>query len=214
MCFSPMAQAASHSQREWILIGAAECCAAQGYEATTVADICAAAGVSAEDFDQSFAGKAEAVGEAMDSFVREGLSRTSDATVADKAWPEALRDGTARLLALLAERPAFARLALVEAPVAGGRAAILHDSARAAMVDFIGMGCHRSASAVPGCAARGAFASAETLVAGKLLAGEAKRLPELAPDIVYVLAVPYLGRAEARRLADPPGGRGHLRAVA
>lgn len=52
------------------------------------------------------------------------------------------------------------------------------------------------------------------LVVGRILEGEAKRLSELVPDVVYMLAVPHLGVDEARRLARRPTARRHLRAVA
>jgi AcrR family transcriptional regulator len=67
-----MQSSTAHSEREWILIGMAESCAAKGFEETTVADICAAAGVSAESFGQVFADKGECLGAAGDGVVRGG----------------------------------------------------------------------------------------------------------------------------------------------
>ena len=67
--------------------------------------------------------------------------------------------------------------------------------------------------AIPSSAGRAAIAGAESLIVGQILAGNAERLPELLPDIVYITTVPYLGQEEALRqsreaekLLEPPGG--------
>jgi AcrR family transcriptional regulator len=191
----------------------AECCAAKGYEATTVADICAAAGVAPESFERTFADRAECLGAAMESVVEEAWRALQEAGPPEKPWTAKLRDGVALLLELLAERPAFAHVALVEAPLAGGRAQALYESARAALLEFLERGRKDAGAGIPASAARGALAGAEALVARQVLAGDAERLPELAPGVLYMLAVPFLGIGEAQRLAGVAVPR-HLRAVA
>ena len=203
----------AHSEREWILIGMAECCARQGYEATSVTDICAAAGVSQPAFDQAFADRRECVGAVMEAFVEEAWQRLDGVRSPGKAWEEELRDGVGALVGLVAERPAFARAALIEAPIAGGRAGALHASCMAAMLTQIERG-QQHGDGVPASAARGALAGAEALVVAKLLAGEAERLRELTPEITYLLTVPYLGRDAALRVAGSLRRGRHLRAVA
>jgi AcrR family transcriptional regulator len=206
----------AHSEREWILIGMAECCATRGYEATTVADVCSAAGVSPGSFEEVFADKAECVGAAMESLVEEAWRRLDEVNGPGKQWAAALRDGVSVLLAFLSERPAFAHMALLEAPAAEGRAGALYRSGKAALLAFLERGRQQSGAAehVPETAARGALAGAETLVVGELLAGRAERLSMLAADIAYLLAVPYLGQEEAARLSAAPNARPRLRAVA
>jgi hypothetical protein len=49
---------------------------------------------------------------------------------------------------------------------------------------------------------------------GRVTAGRAARLDEAAADVVYMLAVPFLGAGEAARLAAGAARRRHLRAVA
>ncbi len=53
--------------------------------------------------------------------------------------------------------------------------------------------------AIPSSASRGALAAAESLIVGQILAGNTERLPELLPDIVYIVTIPYLGQDEALR---------------
>ena len=192
----------------------AECCAAKGYEQATIADVCAAAGVSAESFDRIFATKSECLGAAMEAAV-EGAWRVLDGVHSpDAPWGVALRAGCVALLGFFAEHPAFAHVALFEAPMAGGQAGALAASCRAALLDYLDQGREQTGLEISALAARGALAGVETLIAGRLLAGEAERLPELAPDVVYMLAVPFLGAGEALRLAQGSDGRGRLRAVA
>jgi len=204
----------SHPEREWILIGMAECCARQGLELTTAEAVCAAAGVEREAFEQEFGELDACLDAAMESIVEEGWRRLDEAGVAAEPWPEAVRDGAAILLGLLAERPALAHLALVEAPAADGRAQALHDSSRAALLEFLERGAEQAEPVVPASAARGALAGAGALVERTVLAGEAARLPELVPEVVYMLAVPFTGIEEARHLERVPARRRHLRAVA
>ena len=46
-----------------------------------------------------------------------------------------------------------------------------------------------------------------SLVGQRLLGGEDAALAELAPEITELILLPYLGMAEARAWAAPPGGR-------
>jgi AcrR family transcriptional regulator len=204
----------AHSEREWILIGMAECCAAKGYEATTVADVCDAAGVSRRSFGRVFADKDECLGATMESIVRLAWRALDVVNSSGKPWADALRDGAAVLLRAFAEHPAFAHVALLEAPLAGGQAEALHGSARASLLDFLDRGRGQAGTEIPASAARGALAGAEALLAARLRGGKAGQLGELAPDIAYMLAVPFLGVGEASRLARGAARRRHLRAVA
>jgi AcrR family transcriptional regulator len=204
----------AHSEHEWILIGIAECCATKGYDATTVEDVCTTAGVSRQAFERAFTDKSECLGMAMELVVEEAWQALADVASPRKPWSVALRDGVAALLRVLAERPAFAHVALVEAPVSGGRAEVLAESSRAALLDFLERGRDPAKAGIPDSAARGALAGAEGLMVREVLAGRASQLPAQAPSIVYMLAAPFLGVGESGRLASGAAQRGHLRAVA
>lgn len=201
-------------EREWVLLGMAESCAENGYEVTNVADVCAAAGVSEALFVELFDGKEECLGSAVEWLIELAWRRLEEDAPAGTPWAERLCAGVESLLEVLAERPAFARLALIEAPTAGGRAAILCESARAGLLGFIEAGPRHTGAEIPGSAGRAALAGVEALVIRRVLQGNAESLAELAREIVFMLAVPYLGRDEASRLGTKPGRRGHLRAVA
>jgi hypothetical protein len=55
----------------------------------------------------------------------------------------------------------------------------------------------------PRLAPSAALGAAEAVLRRELLAGRPERLPALLPDFVYAATVPFLGRAEALRLAEP-----------
>lgn len=205
---------AAHPQREWILIGIAECCAARGLEATTVEDVCAAAGVSREAFEREFGDLDECLGAAMESAVDAAWAALEGVRSAERPWGAVLRDGAAVLLRLASERPALAHIALLEAPHAGGRAGALAQSSRAALLEFLERGHELAEAEAPASAARAALAGVETLLAGQVRAGRAAQLNKTNADVVYMLAVPFLGAGEAARLAAGAARRRHLRAVA
>lgn len=127
-----------------------------------------------------------------------------------------MRDGTAALLGFLAEHPALAWTALIEAPAAGGRAVELYAEAKAAALAFLERGRDEKAEqrGIPASAPRAALGAAEGLVVGQMLAGESKRLGEQVDEIAYMLIVPCLGRSEALREAGRQGAFRHLRVVA
>jgi AcrR family transcriptional regulator len=207
---------AAHSEREWILIGMAESCAARGYERTSVDDVCAAAGVERGSFDELFADKADCLAAATEMALSEMRERIAAVGFPKKPWAAAVRDGAAALLGFLAERPALAWMALVEAPAAGGRAAELYAEGRAAARSFLERGRDETAEqrGIPASAGRAALAGAEGLIVGRILAGETRRLGEHAMDVAYMLIVPYRGRSEALREAGRQTAFRHLRAVA
>jgi AcrR family transcriptional regulator len=206
----------TYSEREWILIGMAESCASRGYEATTVSDICALAGVSEASFEALFSGKEDCLVAALRSVLEEGHKRIADVHSPQRPWAAVVRDGVRALLELLAERPAFARLTLLDAPAAGGPASAQYAAAKAALLSYVERGRENAIEAdIPAGAGRATLAGAEALVVGKILTGKGKLLAELAPEVAYLLTVPYLGQEEALRQAvDRSSPRSGLRAVA
>lgn len=209
-----MAPITAHSDRTWILVGMAERCATQGFEATTADDVCAAAGVPRDSFDRLFADKDGCLAATAESAVEQARGAVAEAVSPQRTWAANLRDGATALLGFLAGRPALAHVLLIEAPVAGGRAAALAESGRAELLGPLERGREHATDEIPASAARGALSGAEGIVVRRVLAGEADTLAGIAPDVVYMLAVPFLGIGEAQRLAAGATRRRHLRAVA
>ena len=205
----------AHSQRERILVAIAESCSTRGYNATTIADICEPAGVSRATFYELFKDKEDCFHAAMEVSLADAMGRILAAYSPDKPWATMVRDAAAEFLDLLASRPAFARMALVEAPASGGRAFERYASGKKVLQSLLDRGRDDTveAEAIPASAGRAALAGAESLIVGQIVAGNAARLRELLPDIVYITTVSYLGQDEALRqcreaekLLPPPGG--------
>lgn len=191
----------AHSQRERILVAIADACASKGYSATTIADICEPAGVSRATFYELFKDKEDCFHAAMEVSLADAMGRVVAAYSPDKPWATNVRDAAAAFLDLLASRPAFARMALVEAPASGGRAFALYASGKRVLQSLLDRGRDDPVEeeAIPSSAGRAALAGAEALIVGQILAGNAERLRELLPDVVYITTVPYLGQDEALR---------------
>jgi AcrR family transcriptional regulator len=191
----------AHSQRERILNAMAKACASKGYGATTIADICETAGVSRATFYELFKDKEDCLQASMELSLADAMSGIVAIYSPDKPWATMVRDATASFLELLASRPEFARMALIEAPAAGGRSLDMYASGKRVLQALLdrGRGDPIEEQGIPSSAGRGALAAAESLIVGQILAGHTERLPELLPDIVYVVTIPYLGQDEALR---------------
>ena len=191
----------AHSQRERILVAMADSCAGKGYGATTIADIVEPAGVSRATFYELFKDKEECFHAAMELSLADAMGRILGVYSPDKPWATMVRDAAAAFLDLLASRPAFARMALVEAPSTGQRAFELYASGKRVLQSLLDLGRNDPVEeeAIPASAGRAALAAAESLIVGQILVGNAERLRELLPDVVYITTVPYLGQDEALR---------------
>ncbi len=190
-----------HSQRERILNSMATSCATKGYGATTIADICEPAGVSRATFYELFKDKEDCFHAAMELALAEAMGRIVAVYSPDKPWAAMVRDAAATFLELLATRPGFARMALVEAPSSGERAFELYASGKRVLQSLLERGRDDPVEeqAIPSTAGRAALSAAESLIVGQILAGNTERLGELLPDVVYITMVPYLGQEEALR---------------
>lgn len=193
----------AHSQRERLLGAMAESSAANGFGATTISDICTAAGVSRATFYELFKDKEDCFNAAMELALADAMGTMIAVYSPDKPWAMTVREGTAAFLELLASRPTFARMAMIEAPSSGERAYQLYASGKRVLQALLERGRDDplEEEAIPSSAARAALSAAESLIVGQILTGNTTRLPELLPDIVYITTVPYLGQEEALRQA-------------
>jgi AcrR family transcriptional regulator len=191
----------AHSQRERLLGAMAKSSAENGFGATTISDICTAAGVSRATFYELFKDKEDCFHSAMELSLADAMGRIVAVYSPDKPWATMVRDAAAAFLDLLASRPAFARMALVEAPSSGERAFELYASGKRVLQSLLERGRDDPVEeeAIPSTAGRAALSAAESLIVGQILAGNTERLPELLPDVVYITTVPYLGQEEALR---------------
>lgn len=190
----------AENQRERLLNGVVEAVAADGYNATTIAGITAAARISRRTFYEYFAGKEDCFLAAFEMIEAHVLDSMLAAPGAGEEWPDRVRARLAALLDVLARDAAVSRCFLVEPLAAGGEVAARYREAMQLLAGTLRPEPPPSQldMEVRDQALVGGIA---TLIVRRLNAGGAERLPELLPDLVELALAPFLGREEAKRQA-------------
>jgi AcrR family transcriptional regulator len=194
-----------HNQRERLIAGLAEAIAENGYSGTTIAHITRHAAVSRRTFYEHFNSKDECFVAAYDTVMNELRERVSAGFEEADDWPHAVRSGIGAMLSFLAAEPHLARLCMVEALVAGPVVVERYDAAIQSFVPYF-QGGREGRS--PEVLSRLSPTTEEALVGGmvslisrRIIAGKAEELEELLPDLVEFTLTPYLGSAEAAKIA-------------
>jgi AcrR family transcriptional regulator len=183
--------------------------AAKGYEATTVADVAEAAGVTPETFEATFVGKAGCFLEAYDAVIDVLVAHVSTAfeSTVGQPWSDRITAALRALVDLLASEHDIARMAMVEVTAVGEDARIRYRAALGRFTYFLEEG--RSASPqgdeLPADTARFAIGGATSMIFDEVRAGRGPELRRLLPDLVFAVLMPYLGpetaEDEMRRVA-------------
>lgn len=167
------------NQRRRIFDGFAAALAYHGYEDTKVTDIVELAGLSRATFYEHFKGKEVCFAAAYEDGA-ERLAATVEAAIqGERGWAWCVSVGLGAGLDFLAADPPFAHLLLVEALAAARPARLEHERSLVRLAEAL-----RPPAGLPG----GESIPEETLrllagglashVSGRVLAGEAERLPE------------------------------------
>jgi AcrR family transcriptional regulator len=195
----------THNQRERLIAGLAEAIAEHGYAGTTIAHITSHAAVSRRTFYEHFGSKDECFVVAYDTVMVELREHVGEAFDQEDDWPHAVKAGIAAMLSFLAAEPNLARLCMVEALVAGPVVVERYDSAIQSFVPYFQSGRDGRSDEV---LSRLSPTTEEALVGGmmslisrRIIAGKTADLEALLPDLVEFTLTPYLGSAEAAKIA-------------
>ena len=191
----------AESQRERLLNGVVEAVAAHGFNETTIGKITDAAKISRRTFYEYFASKEDcflAAYEMIDAHVRGSMLAVSAPA---EPWPEQVRARLAALLDVLSRDLAVARFFLVEPLAAGGEIAARYRDSMQLLAEAIRPQSSLSEMDVE-VRDQALMGGIATLITRRLNAGEADRLSALLPDLTELALAPYLGRDEARRVAQ------------
>jgi AcrR family transcriptional regulator len=177
-----------------------------GYQKTTVSLIGREAAVSKSDFYKHFESKDDCFVAAYDAAIeriREQVVRACESAAAQE-WSRRVRDAIAALLDLFSHEPALASIALVEGLRAGRG---VYDRYQAAVESFVAVlrdsaPQPRGEGGVPEATDEAVVGGIASLLARRILAGEAERLSELFPEILEFTLAAYLGAEEARRIVS------------
>jgi AcrR family transcriptional regulator len=192
------------SQRDRILDAIANVCAEKGYVNVTVADIVNRAGVSRSTFYELYKDKEACFLAAYDAILAKFLADLLGSVERiELTWIQGVRAGVDAIVRFLAAEPAFARMCMVDMLVAGPAAIERYDSAIRVIATYVERGRDRADAepGIPGRVASAIVAGGAAVIRDEILAGRPERIPELAPDLVYLALVPYVGRGEAMRQA-------------
>lgn len=192
----------AENQRERLLNGVVEAVAEHGFGETTIGSITKAAKISRRTFYEYFPNKEEcflAAYEMIDAHIRGAMLAAADPA---EPWPEQVRARLATLLATLDRDAAVARFYLVEPLAAGGEIAARYRDAMQLLAETIRPEPTPADIDVE-VRDQVLMGGVATLISRRLKAGGEARLAELLPDLVELVLAPYLGRDEARRIAQP-----------
>jgi AcrR family transcriptional regulator len=195
----------AHHQRERLIAGLAEAVAEKGYAAVTLTDIVGQAKVSRRVFYANFESKEQCFLAAFEVVVGHLHELVAEAIEGVEGWPRQAVAATRATLGFLASEPDLARLCLVESRGSGPAVAARFNEAVGEMAPLLRLGRaerREGERPLPASTEDSTIGSLISLVHRKVAAGEAERLGDLLPDCVELVLLPYLGPAEAARLAS------------
>jgi AcrR family transcriptional regulator len=193
----------ANNQRQRLLTSLVFTVADHGYNKTTITKVTEGAGVTTRTFYKYFDGVEAAYLAAFEAAVDSLGARLAAAYGSETEWPLQVRASLAALLEFFAASPELARLCLTEPFVAGPAISRHYQEAIGRLAPYLreGRALRAGPEPFPETTERGLLGSIGTQIGRKASAGEAEDLPGLLPDLVQFALTPYLGAAEARRVA-------------
>jgi AcrR family transcriptional regulator len=194
-------------QRRRMLAAAVDTVEEVGYARMTVAQIISRARVSRKTFYDVFADREDCFLAAFDQALNQARELVREAYEQEPGWREGIRTALARLLVLMEEEPATARLCIVEALGAGEtvlerRAETLDELA--AVIDQGRLVAPAAREPAP-VTAEGVVGAVLAVLHARLLEDGREPLTNLLGSLMSMIVLPYLGaRAAGRELSRPP----------
>jgi AcrR family transcriptional regulator len=189
----------TESQRRRILQAMIEVVSEKGYPDTRIVDVIALAGVSRKTFYELFHSKEDCFLATYDVLLGNLLGDTARgfASKPDAPWAERAAAGLGELLKHLAEHPDEARFAIVEVLAAGPRALARRDAALRQFTNFLDAGRQETSVELPEITSLSLAGGINELLYSEILGGAASRLPDRLPDLMFWVALPFLGPERA-----------------
>lgn len=179
------------NQRARIFSGFAAALAYHGYEDTKVTDIVELAGVSRATFYERFESKEICFDAAYEDGVERLVAAVAEAVRGERGWANQLSAGLRTGLAFLAADSALAHLLFVESLAAARPARLEHERSLERLAEALRRATDEF-GAVSEETARMMAGGLASHLSGRILAGEADRLPELHDTLLRYLLAPSL----------------------
>jgi AcrR family transcriptional regulator len=187
------------SQRERIIDAIIDSCAEKTYAATTISDIVGRAHISRTTFYKHFDDKRACFDAAIEHCIEQLQGVAATAHSPEDAPAEAVRKSAAAVLGALAERPGLAQLLTGDAIAVDPM--VIERYRRATIPAIAALWAKAGESEEPRSDPRLAFGKAQVLILNEIATGNASRLSELLPEIVYLAVSPFGGHEAAIRQA-------------
>jgi AcrR family transcriptional regulator len=182
------------TQRERILVATEQLIAERGCSGTSIEAIVKLAKVSSVTFYEHFDDKEACFAAALDRAVGETREKLGEAVSAQLPWDEQVREGLRTLLALIAAKPARARLCLVEAQMGGRLLEARYETALDAFAPKLREGrALGMSSGLPESSEEATIGGLAWLLRQQLELGNGLHVVELLPRMVEIALAPYLG---------------------
>ena len=198
--------AATESRRHLILTAIIRVVGAKGYEDTSVADVIEEAGTSRTTFYKHFEDKHDCFLAAYEMLVEQIFGEVIERCDDGAPWLARVTEGLTTIVDRFAVDPQLARTAVVEVAAAGADARQLHWNAISRFTEYLDAGRELAGDReLPENISLMSAGAVSGLIFDELLGGRADRLPDLLPDLLFAMLVPYLGpqaaAVEMRRAA-------------
>jgi AcrR family transcriptional regulator len=199
----------AESQRVRLLRAMTDTVGRRGYRDAHITEVVDRAGVSRRTFYEQFDGEEECFAAAYELSLDWLIEQTLDAYGSQDDWADGLRAALAALLGALAHKPAVARVCFVEILAAGPHAVRRRDEAMRRFLPLF----ENAPTEVPRTLrifeslGMGRVADLGEVLHREIAAGRTKELPELLPELSYLMVLPFLGpEVAASELERPASG--------
>jgi AcrR family transcriptional regulator len=197
-------EAVAASQRERLLTAMTIAVGRRGYRDAHITEVVDRAGVSRRTFYEHFEGKEECFAAAYERAMRQLVMRTLGAFETETEWVDCLRAGLGALLKTLARHKEAARVCFVDVLAAGPQAIERRNEAMRGFLPLF----EAAPTQVPRtmrifeALGMGRVADLGEVLHREIGAGRCDELPELLPELMYMMVLPFLGpEAAALELA-------------
>jgi AcrR family transcriptional regulator len=197
------AEFVERNQRQRLLASLIRTVAEAGYNGATITTVTEGAGVTTRTFYKYFQSIEECYLAAFDTAAGELGDELVAAWSGEADWPSRVRAAIAATLEFFGSSPLLASLLLTEPFVAGQKISRHYQDELARLVPYLreGRSLADAGEELPETLERGLLGSLSSQIGRKVSAGEADELIPLLTDLTQFVFTPYLGPAEARRVA-------------
>jgi AcrR family transcriptional regulator len=182
-------------QRARILAAAVEVVEELGYAGMTVAQVIGRAKVSRKTFYDLFADRQDCFVAVFEETIARTRALMEEECAGEERWRERVRSGLARLLALLEEEPALARICLIEAQGAGTKVLERREEVFGELAEVLdrGRAITSTVREPPQITAEGLVGAVFAVLQTRLIERSEEPFADLLGQLMSMIVLPYLG---------------------